>query len=1218
MADVLPFPGFPSPDEPELPDAPARRDALDIRRSFIVEAPAGSGKTGLLIQRFLKLLADPAVMSPEQVLAITFTKKATAEMRDRVLAHLEAAQNDLPVGDSGFDRETRSFAQEVLERDRQLGWSLLTQPARLRIRTIDSLCAEISRMLPVLSGSGGRLAPTEQAGPLYREAARRTLLLLGGDDGALHAAIRELLLHRDGNLANCEDLIAEMLGLREQWGELIWGMVPVEQRHRLDDAYLDENVLPRLEAAMDEAICAALEDVAHAFPPEVLQDLVAAAAELAAIPNRSALNPNLAPCAGRNGPPHPCSADLDCWKALAHVVVAPSQKSWRKTVDKRVVGETPSAAAKANVSRVISRLDDRDELLSLLLDLQILPPAKYPADQWRVAKALFRVLNRAMIELQLVFAERNQCDFTELSLLARHALSQNSGADDLAEAAGSRLQHLLVDEMQDTSSSQYELLEVLTRSWDAHSQTVFLVGDPRQSIYLFRQARVERFVQAIRERRVGELRLDHLKLTSNFRSQQQLVTGFNEQFSAIFPRYSDPLPYSDAEPVLASSPFAAGIQWHANTIPNASKTTDPTLAELLKQQRRRDAEEVVRIVREWLAKPLPQGRRKIRSASGEQAPEPWRIAVLVRGRNHLSEIAAALKDAGIPMRAVNVEALNERQEVLDLTALTRALLHPADRVAGLAVLRAPWCGLTLADLHLLTGVDDSARKDASIPRLLAERGALLSEESQLRIRRVQDVLNAAAAQRGRLTTAQLVEKAWRTLGGDALLRIEERVNADRFFELVARLEAEAAGSAEISMSVLDSRLRELFAETAVPSPETPHVELLTIHKAKGLEWDVVVVPALERLPDRGRSRLLAWTTLDSGDDVNSASVMLAPISARGNDPDTLTKWLNGLHRGREYAEHKRLFYVACTRARQELHLFAAPMESSSGNVKPKLGTLLHAAWPAVRRHFQQPVLPVLKRAVEQQEPLELAAAAQPTPRLSVGLKRIPLSYDPAARLLEGRRKRLQYGTTGSPLPVRDLFDRPQGSFAARAFGNAIHTCLELLSRRIAEGITGGDLVAELQGWKPRIAAMLRSDGLPPSNIDRVSREALGMLQRVLTDADGAWILAAHAIAASEFSLSTASEASEVSTVRADRIFKAGATPHAPGDEYLWIIDYKTSAHGSAGLDVFLHRQRETYAAQLETYARLLVPAFGVAASKIRVGLYFPAIPRLLWWNPTAD
>src|SRR5205085_12116780 len=170
-----------------------------------------------------------------------------------------------------------------------------------------------------------------------------------------------------------------------------------------------------------------------------------------------------------------------------------------------------------------------------------------------------------------------ECDFTELSLLARHALSQDSGAEDLAEAFGVRLQHLLVDEMQDTSASQYRLLELLTRSWDGCSQTVFLVGDPRQSIYLFRQARVERFLQAIRDLQLGELPLELVTLTSNFRSQRKLVEHFNEQFSAIFPQYSDPLPYADADAVLAASDFAAGMKWHANIVPKASKTTEPTL-----------------------------------------------------------------------------------------------------------------------------------------------------------------------------------------------------------------------------------------------------------------------------------------------------------------------------------------------------------------------------------------------------------------------------------------------------------------------------------------------------------------------------------------------------------------------------------------------------------------------------------------------------------------
>src|SRR6185437_6989381 len=131
---------------------------------------------------------------------------------------------------------------------------------------------------------------------------------------------------------------------------------------------------------------------------------------------------------------------------------------------------------------------------------------------------------------------RGECDFAELGLLAKTALRREGGVHDLEAALGMKLQHLLVDEMQDTSTSQYELIELLTQSWDGQSQTVFLVGDPKQSIYLFRQARVERFVRTMLAEQLGELPVGRLRLTANFRSQRGLVDAFNEDFSLLFPR----------------------------------------------------------------------------------------------------------------------------------------------------------------------------------------------------------------------------------------------------------------------------------------------------------------------------------------------------------------------------------------------------------------------------------------------------------------------------------------------------------------------------------------------------------------------------------------------------------------------------------------------------------------------------------------------------------
>ncbi len=757
-----------------MPDGEARERALDVRQSWIVEAPAGSGKTGLLIQRYLKLLGDESVAEPEQVLAITFTKKATGEIRDRVVAQLESALRNDAVK-SEFEQETRALAEAVLRRDRMLGWGLLENPRRLKVQTIDAVCAEIARTLPVLSGGGGGQRPVEDATPLYREAARRTLMQLGGGDAALHDALRMVLLHRDGNLGDCERLIAEMLALRDQWGEL----VPLRDVE-LTDAYLDGTVLPKLERALEQAICAGLTRFAAAMPADVVEELSRLAGEMGHAAGYKGESP-IAVCAGRYGAPGETAEHLAHWRALIHLLTT-KETRWRARAARSDLKFEIDKAHAVQLKGLYERLHGQEDLLQAIKRVRRLPPAIYPQEQWVVAKALFRVLRRALVELQLVFAQRGECDFAELGLLAKGALRREGAVEDLQAALGMRLQHLLVDEMQDTSTSQYELIELLTQGWDSQSQTVFLVGDPKQSIYLFRQARVERFVRTMREERLGELRLGCLRLTANFRSQSGLVEEFNRDFSLLFPREAERARADEAayvEAVAVNGPSrlgdsVRGVEWHASVLPGG---TIAGAKQEKKQQAKLDAARVRKIVKEWQGRPLPEGR-----------DEPWRIAVLVRSREHLLDIVAELKkDEGegpVPFRAVEIERLNERQEVLDLFALTRALLHPADRVAWLAILRAPWCGLELAELHLLAGADDTAWEERSLLDVMEERGHLLSEESCERLQRIWHVLKAATEMRGRLTLAQWVERTWRSLGGDAYLNAEEMLNARRYLQLL--------------------------------------------------------------------------------------------------------------------------------------------------------------------------------------------------------------------------------------------------------------------------------------------------------------------------------------------------------------------------------------------------------------------------------------------------
>jgi ATP-dependent exoDNAse (exonuclease V) beta subunit len=1227
MTELLQFPepepiAAPSEFSDQPPDHAARRRALDTRSSAIVEAPAGSGKTGLLLQRYLKLLSQGGVSQPEEVLAITFTRKATAELRERVLKDLHAAAANRPLAkDAGsFERETRALAEAVLQTDARLGWRLLDQPQRLRIRTIDALCAEIARTLPLLSGSGAS-QPVDSAEPLHREAARRTLLELGGGDEALNDALETVLLHRDGSLSDCETLLARMLEHRQQWGDLI----PLDAES-LADEHLDTQVRPRLERSLEAIVSAGLERALEAMPKDPLINLCELVGRLS---HESSYHPAeaspVAIWAGRTEPLRTCADDLVYWRTLLDLLFT-REGGWRKLFRPSFLRFNISYEDGGALKDLVQEIQT-DELADALKSVRSLPAPRFPDDQWHMAKALFRLLRHALVHLKILFAERGQCDFSELSLAACEALSAEDGAADLAHSPVARLTHLLVDEMQDTSSSQYTLLERLTRSWDGHSQTVFLVGDPKQSIYLFRQARVERFLRTFSDGRLGDVPLEPLRLTANFRSQAELVRSFNETFAQIFPQTAAirqalgeerEIPFVHAEPVRDAALHAQSVAWHIEVLGEqaAPNTPRPPARELRAARIEREAREIRQVIEEWRARPLPVGRTK-----------PWSIAVLARARKHLTSITAELsRDRGrgpVPFRAVEIDALNERPEVLDALALTRALLHPADRVAWLAVLRAPWCGLSLTDLLRLTGEGPSSNPDATVAELAAQRRMELSPSGQRLLDRVWPVLEAASTTLGRTSFAAHLERTWLSLGGDAALSAERLSNVRRFFEVLRTVEQEGAGY--IDSAALHARLSKLFAETAL---DDTAVQLLTIHNSKGLEFDVVLIPGLERGTPRNRSEILNWLELDPADG-EAAHILLAPIHSRGEQTDGLNQWLSRVKHARESAETRRLLYVACTRAREVLHLFAACETDKNGVLrKPADGTLLRAAWPVAASLFKteanpaegevsSPAIPTVRGkllpfalAPDPEAGLALAAAADEAtlePHVPV-VHRLPLDFAPMERFARAEDLRLPY-TPAVNLPHEPTFERPEGSFAVRAFGNVVHRFLQRLASRIGDGQTAEEILAELPRWEPRVTAALRNEGVAPTLAQREAPRALAALQNALTDPIGRWILSVNDGAASERTIATA----DSTVLRADRTFIAGAAPVVDGNERIWIIDFKTSEQGSRSAERFAEEELLKYRPQLDRYAAVLRELSG-SSRAVTLGLYYPLVPRLLHWS----
>jgi ATP-dependent exoDNAse (exonuclease V) beta subunit len=349
--------------------------------------------------------------------------------------------------------------------------------------------------------------------------------------------------------------------------------------------------------------------------------------------------------------------------------------------------------------------------------------------------------------------------------------------------------------------------------------------------------------------------------------------------------------------------------------------------------------------------------------------------------------------------------------------------------------------------------------------------------------------------------------------------------------------------------------------------------------------------------------------------------MLAPIAGRGEPAKELNQWMKRLRDAREAAERKRLFYVACTRAREELHLFAAAERSAAGEILRARNSLLKAAWPAAEMHFADgslsrdnaKVLSMSSPAAEvEDESFAIAAsgnAVTGATEPSAMLRRLPLSFDPSTRFRDART----ISTGGKErTPARAHFERPEGSFAARSFGNAVHAFLELVSKQLEAGFAADTLLAEVAGWQPRIEAVLRSNGLSPSTVRLEAQRVLAALQNSLRDDVGRWLLGAQTNAASEHAVTTWDE--RRSSFRLDRVFMAGTEPLAAGNHCLWIVDYKTTAHGrGSGVEAFLEAERLKYGAQMKSYAQAMAAAS--PAKELRVALYYPLLPKLVWWKP---
>ncbi len=1197
-------------------DDAARKEALDVTRSFLVQAPAGSGKTDLLTKRFLALLS--VVQEPDEILAITFTRAATAEMRSRILGELQVAQTSIERGEP----PKNELAARALERAKQRGWFLLEQPQRLNIKTLDALCLAIGYEAPLLSQLGGQLQPVDDARPMYAMAARRTLERLGGSNAALSAALEHLLRLREVNLNNVEGLIADMLQQRDQWlqelgserslSDAEWADV----RQKLEEPFQLEHTrvfgsLRTYFLTHDQKFTTLLRLLAHACQEgEVPPDFHA----VAAFQGADEL------------------VELAHFKCVRDFLLTQSD-TWRKKGDKSIgflaLKNGGSRERHAEFKQLLVGMSEIEGLHPLLCEVDCLPESAFSNAEWQTIRSIFTVLLQAVGELRVVFAEHSRIDFVEAGITAAQAL----GDPEVRRRWSSQVHHLLVDEFQDTSRRQYELLREIVRDWEPQEQrTCFLVGDPMQSIYLFRNADLALFDEA-REHGFGRdlphLRLEHLTLSRNFRSTAGIVEPINRMF--------DPSMQNGAEgarrftPARANddTPEANAMLLHTHFFTD----NDAEKAEAMEAE----AAEAVSII----ASHLPA------LARARAAHTNYRVGVLVRVKAHVELIAAALRSKAIPFRAVELGTLKDRQEIRDVLALIRALLHPLDRIAWLAVLRAPWCGLTLADLHMLSGDDNADCQARPVRELLDSRIQLLSEDGQTRARRVQKVLELALANRfsGQSIAAPngfaaWIERTWTMLGGPACVKANAYVNVEALFRLLAELTPLEATSETLAI-----RLENLFAQPDPAAPENCSVQIMTIHKAKGLGFDVVLVPGLNKIGKGTDSPLLRRMTRTRRSDA-VRELLIAPIGSKATKPWKTYDWIGKQIEMEERAEVHRLLYVACTRARTELHLFAAikvkekPVEGMAPNLEqPQKGTMLLCGWEYLRPFAEQDyaeqdyaeqtdlvteakleglhlVAPAKAEPDQLDGIFDIAAAVesqvQPWSRAPHSTRAQKWTRLPTSWIRAAEKSDIVQASEGLGIG-QDVFsqDGPQrrlGSLASRARGTVLHALFEACSL-LPEADPRRDIASSLAHWTAVTRALLQNAGLSRRDVDEELKTVLAMLGAAIDDPYARWILGQRRHARSEGAW-TMKEHGRLVTVRCDRVFLAGAEPLVEGEDHVWIVDYKSA--DSIQADSFLEEEQERFAPQLARYAAALRMSSDTL-QPVMLALYYPALRRLRWW-----
>jgi ATP-dependent helicase/nuclease subunit A len=852
------------------PDADARQFATDPRNDVVLEASAGTGKTSVLVARYVNLLK--AGVDPANILAITFTRKAAAEMRERILHELRTA-----AGRSEIDR-----SQWVELRDR-LG--------DIAISTIDAFCLSLLREFPLEADldPGFDMADETEVPRLIEDALDRTLRIL----------VR--LARTEPDIA----LVFAQLGITRTRE----GLAALLERRLVAWPALDRFLAKGPSDLTAEGVCRRAVDrlaaILRRLPDgleQFLQDGPAGHPRYQLLARELRRLDYL-----RSAPNAEVRAALD--RVALHFLTGEGRPRKSAHIQPYKAPHYPSEARGKRHRALVLEMGEpvQSLLFEFSRDLNVV-----------LARGIRRMFGISLEQYRRTLDERSVLDFSDV---LERALELLRRMDEFAQSRfrlEARYHHVLVDEFQDTSRAQWEMISLLIRSWGeglglASQPSIFVVGDRKQSIYRFRDAEsgvlqdAARFIQALRP--TGSPRRS---IARSFRAVPELLQFVNELFAEIADR--DPgagsFTYTESDRFPPVPDFAGG-----STTGENGGSRRCTLGVIASD----DPDACAAGVADEIARILRDDTIRDRKTGVPRQAAPGDIAILFRSRASHREFERELERRGIPSYVYKGLGFFDADETKDVMALIRYLADPVSDLRAAAFLRSRFLRLSDRGLALLAPDLAAALLSPTVPVAAAELG----EEDRRVLDLARRFVPAWVATVDRIPPAELIDLVLADSAYAYELRGARRLqaweNLKKMRALVRRIQNHGYATLPRIADHLDSLTAGDESNAVLEALDA--VNLMTVHASKGLEFPIVFLVNLAKGAS-GPPRPVR-VIVDVEDD---PSVSIGPFVSEMDEAD----------REREKHETRRLLYVAATRARERLYLSSALKD---GAVVPGRGSL---------------------------------------------------------------------------------------------------------------------------------------------------------------------------------------------------------------------------------------------------------------------------------------